>query len=180
MVGIIGDRAGKLGENGEYWMGRLRVVWIINSKLWGDSLHLCWLRPTSVGSKWTSIWNVLMHTGHMESPNWVALCVTETEAILPYLTGVQWNSACATHGVSTEAYAWKMCTRVRWALTVSLAVLWNVATHGALQAYVSYVFRFIPLQGWLLIWISATPSDMGDCLFAESKRRSINFIIMWW
>jgi hypothetical protein len=33
MVGIIGDRAGKLGENGEYWMGRLRVVWIINSKL---------------------------------------------------------------------------------------------------------------------------------------------------
>jgi hypothetical protein len=23
MVGIIGDRVGQLGENGEYWMGRL-------------------------------------------------------------------------------------------------------------------------------------------------------------
>jgi hypothetical protein len=22
MIGIIGDRAGQLGENGEYWMGR--------------------------------------------------------------------------------------------------------------------------------------------------------------
>jgi hypothetical protein len=25
-VGIIGDRVGQLGENGEYWMGMLRVV----------------------------------------------------------------------------------------------------------------------------------------------------------
>jgi hypothetical protein len=25
-VGIIGDRAGQLGENSEYWMRRLRVV----------------------------------------------------------------------------------------------------------------------------------------------------------
>jgi hypothetical protein len=31
--GIIGDRAGQLGENGEYWMRRLRVAWIINSEL---------------------------------------------------------------------------------------------------------------------------------------------------
>jgi hypothetical protein len=29
-VGIIEDRVGQLGESGEYWMGRLRVVWIIN------------------------------------------------------------------------------------------------------------------------------------------------------
>jgi hypothetical protein len=36
----------------------------------------------------------------MESPNLVASCVAETEAILPYLTGVQWDSACATHDVS--------------------------------------------------------------------------------
>jgi hypothetical protein len=33
MVGIIGDRVGQLRENGEYWMGRMRVVKIINSKL---------------------------------------------------------------------------------------------------------------------------------------------------
>jgi hypothetical protein len=37
MVDIIGDRAGQLWENGEYWMGRLRVVWIENSDLQGGS-----------------------------------------------------------------------------------------------------------------------------------------------
>jgi hypothetical protein len=45
------------------------------------------------------------------------------EAILPYLTGVKWDSAWATHGVPVEAYAWEMCTRVRWALIVSLTAL---------------------------------------------------------
>jgi hypothetical protein len=37
LVGIIGDRVGQLGESGEYWMGRLRVAWIINSELQGCS-----------------------------------------------------------------------------------------------------------------------------------------------
>jgi hypothetical protein len=64
--------------------------------------------------------NVPTHTGHMESPNLVASCTAETEAILPYLTGLQWDSAWATHGMFTELYAWKACTRVRWALIVSL------------------------------------------------------------
>jgi hypothetical protein len=41
MVGVTGDRVGQLGENGEYWMGRLRVVWIINSELQGGNLDLC-------------------------------------------------------------------------------------------------------------------------------------------
>jgi hypothetical protein len=56
--------------------------------------------------------NVLTYTRHMESPNLVASCVVKTEAILPNLTGVQWDSAWATHGMSAEAYAWKTCTRV--------------------------------------------------------------------
>jgi hypothetical protein len=50
-VGIIRDRAGQLEENGEYWIGRLRVVWIINSELHGGSPCLCRLRPASVGSE---------------------------------------------------------------------------------------------------------------------------------
>ena len=33
LVGIIGDRMGQLGESGEYWMGRLRVGWIVHSEL---------------------------------------------------------------------------------------------------------------------------------------------------
>jgi hypothetical protein len=44
------------------------------------------------------------------------------EAILPYLTGVHWDSAWVTLGVSTEVYVWKMCTRVRWALIISLVM----------------------------------------------------------
>jgi hypothetical protein len=67
--------------------------------------------------------NVLAQTRHMESPNLVASCVNEMEAILPYLTGVHQDSAWATHGVSVEAYTWKSCTRVRCALIVSLASL---------------------------------------------------------
>jgi hypothetical protein len=51
MVGMIGDWAGQLRENGEYWMGRLRVVWIKNSELQGVSSHLCRLKPASVGSE---------------------------------------------------------------------------------------------------------------------------------
>jgi hypothetical protein len=103
------------------------LIWYL--ELQGGSPRLCPLRPTSVGSKWTSIWNVLTHMGHMESPNWAASCAAKMEAILPYLTGVRWHSAWATHGVSIEAYAWKMCTRVRWALIISLTALWTVATH---------------------------------------------------
>jgi hypothetical protein len=85
------------------------------SKLQGDSPHPCRLRPASIGSEWTSIWNLLTHTGHMEFPNWVASCAVEIEAILPYLTGIQWDSAWATHDVSIKAYAWKTCSWVRWA-----------------------------------------------------------------
>jgi hypothetical protein len=121
-----------------------------------------------------------MHTGHMESSNWVASCATKIEAILPYLAGVWWGSAWATHGVSAEAYAWKTCTRVGWALIVSLTPAWIVATRGALLVCVCHVVRFIPLQGWLSFRISMTPLDMGDALFAVFKRRIINFKILWW
>jgi hypothetical protein len=51
--------------------------------------------------------NVLTHTGHMESLNLVTLCVDELDDMLPRFTALQWDSVWATHGVSTEAYAWK-------------------------------------------------------------------------
>jgi hypothetical protein len=44
----------------------------------------------------------------MESANWVASCVDELDDTLPRITGVQWDSVWATHGVSGKAYAWKM------------------------------------------------------------------------
>jgi hypothetical protein len=161
-------------------MGRKVSGLIWYSELQGGSLHLCRLRPASVGSEWTSIWNVLTHTGHMESPNWVASWVNELDDTLPRFMGVQWDSVQATHDVSIEVYTWKMT--LGWGRTRPgfLVTSWIISTHGALWAYMCRVVRFITLQGWLLIWISATPSDMGDCLFTESKRRIIIFIIIWW
>jgi hypothetical protein len=50
-IGITGDRAGKLGENGEYWMGSVRVVWTVDLELHSCSPHLCRLRPASVWSE---------------------------------------------------------------------------------------------------------------------------------
>jgi hypothetical protein len=49
MVDIIGVWVGQLGKNGEYWMGMLRMVWIINLELQGGSPCLCQLRHASVG-----------------------------------------------------------------------------------------------------------------------------------
>jgi hypothetical protein len=145
MVGIIGDRSEQLGESGEYWMERNESGLIWYSELQGGSPCLCQLRPALVGSEWISIWNILTHMRHMKSLNWVASCIAETESIVPYLTGVQWDSTWATHSVSAEAYVWKMCTRVRWALVVSLVTSWIVATRSALLDYVCHVVRFIPL-----------------------------------
>jgi hypothetical protein len=50
-IGIIGDWAGQLGESREYWMGMLRVIWIVNLELQGGSSCLCQLRPASIGSE---------------------------------------------------------------------------------------------------------------------------------
>jgi hypothetical protein len=122
---------------------------------------------------------VLTHTGHMESPNLVASCVDELDDTLPHFMGVQWDSVRATHGVSVEAYAWK--TALGWGRTQpdSLTASWTVATRSALLAYVCHVVRFIPLQGWLLIQISTTPSDMGDGLFAMFKHSNSTFIMLY-
>jgi hypothetical protein len=52
--------------------------------------------------------NVLTHTGHMESPNFVALCFKELDDTLPHFMDVKWDSVQATHGMSAETYAWRM------------------------------------------------------------------------
>jgi hypothetical protein len=44
----------------------------------------------------------------MESPNLVASCDDGLDDTLPHFMGVQWDSVRATHGVSAEAYTWKM------------------------------------------------------------------------
>jgi hypothetical protein len=76
--------------------------------------------------------------------------------------GASRDSAWATHGVFTEAYAWKTCTRVRWARLDSVIVIVNCCHSWCLRSYVCRVIRLFPLQGWLLIQKSVTPSEMGD------------------
>jgi hypothetical protein len=51
--------------------------------------------------------NPLTHTGHMESLNLVVSCALGLDDTVPHFTGVQWDSARATHSVPTEAYASK-------------------------------------------------------------------------
>jgi hypothetical protein len=75
------------------------------------------------------------------------------------------------HGI-----AWKTCTRVRWALIVSLIASSAVATRGAFVAYVCHVVRLFPLQGCISIRISVTPSKMGDGLLAALKCSNSTFI----
>jgi hypothetical protein len=179
-VGRIRDRAGQLGKTGEYWMGRMRVVWIINSELHGCSPDLCRLRPTSVGSKWTSFDYVLAHTGVFWGPaNLVASCVTELDDTLPRFMGVQWDSVWVTHGVSTKAYAWQMALGRGRIRPDCLITSWTVATRGALLARVCRVVRFISLQGWLLIQISVTPSEMGDACLMHLNIEMFIFTLCW-
>jgi hypothetical protein len=134
-------------------MGRKGSGLIWNLVLQGGSPRLCRFRtgrltPVSKFELCTGTYGILWGPA-----NWVASCVTETEAILPYLMGVHRDSAWATHGVSTEAYAWKTCTRVRWALILTLTAMWTVATRGALLACVCCVVKLLPLQG--LIWLNS-------------------------
>jgi hypothetical protein len=48
LVGSMRDRAGQLGESGEYWMGRVRVVCFHVPSSEGGSPRLCQLRTASV------------------------------------------------------------------------------------------------------------------------------------
>jgi hypothetical protein len=66
----------------------------------------------------------------------------------------------------TCGISWKTCTREKWDpdrpydIVAKGCHTWPIHE----RAYVTLV-RFIPLQGWLLIHISATLSDMSDSLF---------------
>jgi hypothetical protein len=93
---------------------------ILNSEFQGGSSHLSRLRTDRLApvSKFELCIGAYMIS--WGPANYVASCVAKMKAILPYLTGVHWNCAWATYSVSAEAYAWTTCTRVRWALIVSL------------------------------------------------------------
>jgi hypothetical protein len=126
-------------------MGRRMNGLIWNSELQCGSPCLTWLKTDRLAS----MIKFELYTGaygiYWGPANWVVSCVAETEDILPYLTGVYQDIAWVTHGVFTEAYTWKTCTRVRWVLIVSLTTLWTIATRGALLDCVCHIVRFYTL-----------------------------------
>jgi hypothetical protein len=155
------------------------VVWIINSELQGGSPCLRWLRPhvswALMNKHLIMYWCIQDLWG---PANLVASCVTELDdTIPPYrcYTGWCW----ATHGVSAEADTWK--TALGWDRTRpdSLTASWTIGTRGALLARRCRVVGFYPLQGVLLIWISVTPSEMGDGLIVVFKRSNYTFIMLY-
>jgi hypothetical protein len=115
---------------------------------------------------------------YMEPPHLLSLCVVELDDTLPPY-GCYIGYCRATHGVSAEAYVRKMALGRGRNWPDTLITLWTVATRGALPAHMCSVVRFIPLQIWLLIRISVTPSDMGDALFTTPKHSNTTFIMLY-
>jgi hypothetical protein len=76
---------------------------------------------------------------------------------------------------------WNMCTRERWdpdrpyGIVAKCCHTWHVRV----RAYIMLV-RFIPLQSWLLIWISMILSNMSDSLFITPTRRNTCLLLWWW
>jgi hypothetical protein len=135
---------GQLGQSGEYWMGRRMSGLIRNSELQGGRPRLSWSRtgglaPVSKSELCTGTYMIFCGP-----TNWVVSCVTEWDDTLS-LYGCYTGYYRATHGVSTEAYSWKMA--LGWGRTRpdSLIMSWIEATYGALLACVFCAIRFIPL-----------------------------------
>jgi hypothetical protein len=86
---------------------------------------------------------------------------------------VSGHPRCVRRGIRVEDD-----TRVRLDPARLFDCVMNGCHSWCLWACVCCVIRFIPLQGWLLIPISATPSDMGDGLFGVFKRSNSTFIML--
>jgi hypothetical protein len=139
------DRVGQLGEIGEYWMGRLRVIWC---QIWSSKV----VAPTCVDwglivwPRWTRLNRVLTHTGFMGSHKlssfngrWVGWHST-------VLHGWHWDSVRATHGLPGEVFAWKTALGYDGPISTLWYSMWKVATRDTCVVHVCCVVRLFPLQ----------------------------------
>jgi hypothetical protein len=132
---------------------------------------------------WTSIWlctdRMLNLWGPVKWRSSMILVVAQYPTIpLAMSTGI-------LYGPPTDSPAcgitWKTCTRERWDPDQPYDIIakgchaWLVRKH----AYIMLV-RFIPLQGWLLIQIFVTLSDMSDSLFTAPTCRNTCLLLWWW
>jgi hypothetical protein len=167
----MGDQAGQLGESGEYWMGRLRVVWcqIQSSKVVAPT---CVDWGTIVWPRWTRLSCVLMQMGFMGSHKLSSLTVLELDDTLPHFT----DDIGIVFGPPTD-YPSRFSHGRRYSGEVGPGLnlwqsMWKVATRGTCVVHVCRVVKLFSLARWLLIRISLTPSDMGEACSLLSLCRS--------
>jgi hypothetical protein len=100
------DRPRQLGESGEYWMRRLRVVWcqIRSSKVVAPA---CIDWGLIVWPRWTRLSFVLMNTGFMGSHKLSSFDVRWIGWHSTVLHEWHWDSVHATHGLPGEVFTWK-------------------------------------------------------------------------
>jgi hypothetical protein len=76
---------------------------------------------------------------------------------------------------------WKACTRERWDPDRPYSIILKGYHMWPVRGRTSVVLvRFIPMQGWLLIRISVTLSNMSDSLFTVSTRKNACLLLQWW
>jgi hypothetical protein len=122
---------------------------------------------------------VLTHTGFMGSRKfsnvdgrWVGWHPT-------VLHGWHWDSVQATHGLPVEVFAWKMVLGYRWAQLDSLIVNVKGGHSWYLCGSCVSCCQVISLAKWLLIRISATPSDMGEACWMCTNVEVIHHYVIW-
>jgi hypothetical protein len=130
-------------------------------ELQGSSLRLCRLRTVSVVPCWNKHWVVYWRIHDLWGPlNLVALTVAKLNDTPLYFTddiGIVFGPPI---GIVFEPPT--DGTRVRWARLDSLIVKANGGHSWYLCNSRVSCCQVISLAMWLLIQISATPSDMGD------------------
>jgi hypothetical protein len=154
------------------------VVWSEILELQGGSPRLCRLRTDHLASMskfklCTGAYGILWGPANL-----LASTVAELDDTLPYLTGDTRDSAWAIHGVSTEAYVWKTCTRVRWARLDSLIAVVNCCHPWCPSGPRVSCCQVITLARFKLAQVSVIPSDMGNTCSLQSFSSNSTFIML--
>jgi hypothetical protein len=166
------DRAGQLGKSGEYQMGRLRVVYFHIRSSKGGSPRLCRLRTDRLTLVNKTDY-VLAHTRFMGSHKLSSFDGCWVGRHSTILHGWHWDSVGATHRLPIEVFTWK--TTLGYSGPGSTLIVIVKGGHSCyLRGSRLSCCQVRTLQGYfILIQISATPSDMGDACSLLSFRRSV-------
>jgi hypothetical protein len=104
--------------------------------------------------------------------NWVASTVTELDNPLPRFTDDRRDSVRVTHGLPDEVFTWKTTLERGRTRPDSLTVIAKGGHSCCLCGSRVLCCQVISVARWLLIRISATPSNMGEVCSLLSFRRS--------